>query len=122
MCRTPAAHCWRWASLMRFMQIHLAAVVTTALLLAANARALQSEAPEFMSYMGVRFQNTTLPGLIERFGKSALLDPPGEVLVPDEICYQAGELKATFLIEHYGRNRSASTVTGVAVSRHADSD
>jgi hypothetical protein len=111
-------------SAMRPTWIHFAvAVTTTALLLPATTRAVQSEVPELTSYMGIRFQNTTLQGLMERFGKSALFDPPGEVLVPDEVCYQAqDELKATFFIEHYGRNRSASTVTGVELSRHADSD
>src|SRR5687767_1729791 len=107
---------------MLIMQIHLAAVVTTALLLPANTRALQSEVTELTGYMGVQFQNTTLPALIERFGKSSLFDPPGEVLVPDEICYQSGELKSTFLIEHHGRNQSVSTVTGVVLTRHADSE
>jgi hypothetical protein len=52
-----------------------------------------------------------------------LFDPPGEVLLPDQLCYRAeNELEATFLVEHYGRKRSASTVTGVTISRHASSD
>lgn len=73
--------------------------------------------------MGIQFQNTTLQALVERFGESVLFDPPGEVLLPDQLCYQAeNELRATFFVEHYGHKRSASTVIGVAISQHASSD
>lgn len=96
--------------------------MTMALLLPVNTPALESEVPELTSYMGIRFQNATLQALVEQFGESMLFEPPGETLVPDEVCYQAkDELKATFFVEHYGRNRS-STVTGVEISRHATSD
>jgi hypothetical protein len=107
---------------MRLNQIPLVVAVAIALLLPTSARSLQSPVPELTSYTGILFQNTTLQGLQKRLGKSTLFDPPGEVLLPDEICYGASDLKATFLIEHYGLNRSTSTVVGVVLSRHKDSD
>lgn len=107
---------------MQPMRIRFAATVAIALLLPINTRALQSEMPELTSYMGIRFQNTTLQALTEQFGPSVLFDPPGEVLLPDEVCYHVdGQLEAMFFVEHYGRNQSASTVVGVAISRHASS-
>jgi hypothetical protein len=101
----------------------LAAVVTTALLLPMNVGAIESENPELMSYMGIPFHNTTLQALTERLGESALFDPPGEVLLPDEVCYQAeGDLNATFFVEHYGRSRKTSTVIGMFLSRNKSND
>lgn len=95
-------------------------------LFTGNTYSLNSELPRFTAYEDIPFQNTSLTALMEKYGEATVFDPPGEVLLPDQVCYIDGAgTEITFYVEHYGPpslGKSKSTIIGVSISESKDSE
>ena len=99
------------------MNVQLRVLLFVLLIYAGNTNSLESGLQGSSVYAGIAFQNTELEELTATFGKAVLFNPPGEVLLPDEICYVDPDgLHATFFIEHHGPNNApTNTVIGVII-------